>query len=336
MKRLITAVYTEEEKEKIFNEYKNSKQFGKRQLNVIYNALNNLTKEQIDLFAKPNMNYKDMNRIRRYFNVLRDEDIRFLLNSNFSSEQMSIVMDALVEGIPKEKLDLFAKPEFTYHQMVLIKSAIDDGYNMEQLKLISNPNMDPYEMLLIKMDINDGLSIEDIKDKECIAVKRLIRKSKIFGLNDEQNKFVEECKNSGKFNEKQIHEIIYGFHHDLTMDEVKVYADPNFTEEQMGDLEYAFEDGLNVEQVKIMADPRFNFEQMHNIYLALMRKLPVDFVKSFARPDVHEKIMSNILRDYDKNLSLDEIKEKYNNKYDYKIFANKRNNLYKLAEKIIK
>lgn len=177
MKRLIKAIYTKKEQDKIFDEYKNSKLFGKRQLNIIYKALFDLTKEQVDLFAKPEFDYKFMDRMRRYFNLMDVEDVKFLIDSNFSSEQMDVVVEAILENMPKEKLNLFANNKFSYHQMLIIKNVIDNNYSMEQLKLISNPDIDPYDMLKIKLEFDEGLSIEQIKDLENIAfkLKRLIK-----------------------------------------------------------------------------------------------------------------------------------------------------------------
>ena len=79
-------------------------------------------------------------------------------------------------------------------------------------------------------------------------MKRLIKKAN--NLAEGQEKFIQECKESGKFNNYQIEEISYGFKKGLTIDQVKLYADPKFDWEQMEEIRKGFEDGLTMEEIR--------------------------------------------------------------------------------------
>ena len=87
-------------------------------------------------------------------------------------------------------------------------------------------------------------------------IARLTKKAN--NLTEEQEKFIQECKESGKFNDKQIEEIRKGFENGLTIEQVKVYADPKFDNNQMEEIREGFENGLTADQVKFYADPKFN------------------------------------------------------------------------------
>lgn len=178
IKNLIIAYYTKEEQEKIFKEYKNSNKFGKRQLNIIYKALDDdFTKEQIDMFAKPEIDYKTMDLYRILLYGLKPEQIKFLMDSNFDVDQINIIREGWRNNFSQEQMNLYADPKFSFHQMAIIKDAIERGYTMEQLKLLSNPDIDPYEMLGIKIDFARGVPLDEIEYKDNSGqMKRLVSK----------------------------------------------------------------------------------------------------------------------------------------------------------------
>ena len=127
-------------------------------------------------------------------------------------------------------------------------------------------------------------------------MKRLIKKAN--NLAEGQEKFIQECKESGKFNNYQIEEISYGFKKGLTIDQVKLYADPKFDWEQMWQIRWGVENGLAMEQVKIYANPKFDWKQMRK-----MRK------------------------DFENGATIEEIKNKYS-------LASRKNKLNKIARRL--
>ena len=94
-------------------------------------------------------------------------------------------------------------------------------------------------------------------------IARLTKKAN--NLTEGQEKFMQECKESGKFNKYQMEEIRTGFVNGLTMDQVKIFVDPKFNDHQMNQIRKGFENGLSMEQIKLYADPKFTWEQMEEI-----------------------------------------------------------------------
>lgn len=77
--------------------------------------------------------------------------------------------------------------------------------------------------------------------------------------------FINQCINSGKFNKEQINEIKYGFEDGLTLEQLKIYANPKFDNYQMYEIRWGFKDGLTLEQVKTYADSKISDSEMWNI-----------------------------------------------------------------------
>ena len=75
-------------------------------------------------------------------------------------------------------------------------------------------------------------------------MKRLIKKAN--NLAEEQEKFIQECEEIGKFNDYQMEEIEWGFRNGLIMEQVKVYADTKFDNRQMEKIRKGFENGLTM------------------------------------------------------------------------------------------
>ena len=95
-----------------------------------------------------------------------------------------------------------------------------------------------------------------------------------------------------------MEEIRKGFKDGLTMEQVKLYADPKFNYSQMEAIREGFKNGLTMEQVKVYADPKFDWFQM-----------------------------LQIREDFEDGLTMEEIKSKYS-------LANKNNKLNKIARRL--
>ena len=105
---------------------------------------------------------------------------------------------------------------------------------------------------------------------------------KITAYDEIAEQFIKECEDSLRFTSKKIEQIRKGFEDDLTMDQVKVYADYIFDWKQMQQIRLGFNDGLTMEQVKV-----------------------------YAKPDIHPTIMRNIRLDLKDGISIEEVEEKY-------------------------
>ena len=109
-------------------------------------------------------------------------------------------------------------------------------------------------------------------------IARLNRKAN--NLTEEQEKFIQECEESGKFDEAQMYEIFEGFFvNRLPMEQVKIYADTKFDSKQMKEIREGFENGLTIDQVKLYANPNFDDFQMYHIRDSFEDGLTIEEVK---------------------------------------------------------
>ena len=79
-------------------------------------------------------------------------------------------------------------------------------------------------------------------------IARLIKKAN--KLTEEQEKFIQECKESRKFNDDQMEEIRKGFKYRLTMEQVKLYADPKLDRVQMDAIKEYLKIGFPIDKIK--------------------------------------------------------------------------------------
>ena len=110
-------------------------------------------------------------------------------------------------------------------------------------------------------------------------LKRLNKKASFNRIANDINDFIQECEGSGEFNQHQMFQIRAGFIDGLTMEQVKLYADPQFDDEQMLIIRLGFKDGLTMQQVKVYANPKLNWAEMDEIVEALESGLTIEEVK---------------------------------------------------------
>ena len=154
---------------------------------------------------------------------------------------------------------------------------------------------------------------------------------------DEERLLVQECKDSGKFNHRQIEQIAAGFSWGLNLDQVKFYAkpiynwkqmeqlrcafindngtfenvellaNPDFDDYQMKQIRYGFnKNNLSVEQIKLYAKPEFTWQQMQVLRCAFsVDNLSMEEVKTFADPNIDEREMCKIRSEIANDLSFD-------------------------------
>lgn len=61
----------------------------------------------------------------------------------------------------------------------------------------------------------------------------------------------------------------------LTIEQVKVYANPEFSWRQMEEIKKGFKNGLTIDQVKFYADYRYDYYQMQTIRERIEKRLPI-------------------------------------------------------------
>ena len=98
---------------------------------------------------------------------------------------------------------------------------------------------------------------------------------------------------SRKLRSDQMRRIRAGFEHDLSMEQVSVYAKPEFTWDQMEQVFFGFIDRLSMEQVAVYAKPEFTREQMKQIREGFEQGLSMEEVSALIKkPSLAKKIMA--------------------------------------------
>ena len=69
-----------------------------------------------------------------------------------------------------------------------------------------------------------------------------------------EEKFLNECKNSGKFNDWQMWGINYGFKRGFTIEQVKLYANPNYSWDMVYQIQKLISLDYTVEEIKKIID----------------------------------------------------------------------------------
>ena len=157
-------------------------------------------------------------------------------------------------------------------------------------------------------------------------IARLTKKAN--NLTEEQEKFIQECEESGKFDEAQMYEIFEGFFvNRLPMEQVKIYADTKFDSKQMKEIREGFKNKLTIEQVKLYANPNFDDNQMYEIREGFENGLTMEQVKLYANPNFDDFQMYHIRDSFEDGLTIEEIKSKYR-------LASRKNKLNRIARRI--
>lgn len=159
---------------------------------VIYGLEDNLSEEQISVYAKPEFNAPQMYEIRTGLCKLSPEQVNMYADPAYTYDQMSMIkqgfssynlsmeqvsmyakrefnpsqMDAIISGFTSdlsiEQVSIFASPEFSSDQMFAIMDGFEDELSLEQIKVIANPKLNDEQIQDIQDKFEEGFSINDI------------------------------------------------------------------------------------------------------------------------------------------------------------------------------
>lgn len=159
---------------------------------VIYGLEDNLSEEQISVYAKPEFNAPQMYEIRTGLCKLSPEQVNMYADPAYTNDQMSMIkrgfssynlsmeqvsmyakrefnpsqMDAIISGFTSdlsiEQVSVFASPEFSSDQMFAIMDGFEDELSLEQVKVIANPKLNDEQIQDIQDKFEEGFSINDI------------------------------------------------------------------------------------------------------------------------------------------------------------------------------
>jgi hypothetical protein len=127
-------------------------------------------------------------------------------------------------------------------------------------------------------------SFEETSNTATTSNNRVIRRIVKAGF-PETEQFVQECKDSGKFNNNQIAELESCLKYDYTLDEFKLFAKPEFNVEQMKTISVCISyDEFSKEFIEALSNPKFDAATMESFLNDVSDGIKPDDVLLYMNP----------------------------------------------------
>ena len=202
---------------------------------VIYGLEDNLSEEQISVYAKPEFNAPQMYEIRTGLCKLSPEQVNMYTDPTYTDDQMSMIKRGFSSyNLSIEQVSMYAKQEFSPMQMDPIISGLRH-LSIEQVSVFASPEFSSAQMFMILDGFNDELSLEQVK---MIA--------------------------NPKLDDGQMYEIKRGFNNGLSIEQVSTYANPKLNYDQMRDIQNKFKEGLSINDINSYIKSEFGIDTQTN------------------------------------------------------------------------
>lgn len=202
---------------------------------VIYGLEDNLSEEQISVYAKPEFNAPQMYEIRTGLCKLSPEQVNMYTDPTYTDDQMSMIKRGFSSyNLSIEQVSMYAKQEFSPMQMDPIISGLRH-LSIEQVSVFASPEFSSAQMFMILDGFNDELSLEQVK---VIA--------------------------NPKLDDGQMYEIKRGFNNGLSIEQVSTYANPKLNYDQMRDIQNKFKEGLSINDINSYIKSEFGIDTQTN------------------------------------------------------------------------
>lgn len=202
---------------------------------VIYGLEDNLSEEQISVYAKPEFNAPQMYEIRTGLCKLSPEQVNMYTDPTYTDDQMSMIKRGFSSyNLSIEQVSMYAKQEFSPIQMDPIISGLRH-LSIEQVSVFASPEFSSAQMFMILDGFNDELSSEQVK---VIA--------------------------NPKLDDGQMYEIKRGFNNGLSIEQVSTYANPKLNYDQMRDIQNKFKEGLSINDINSCIKSEFGIDTQTN------------------------------------------------------------------------
>lgn len=202
---------------------------------VIYGLEDNLSEEQISVYAKPEFNAPQMYEIRTGLCKLSPEQVNMYTDPTYTDDQMSMIKRGFSSyNLSIEQVSMYAKQEFSPMQMDPIISGLRH-LSIEQVSVFASPEFSSAQMFMILDGFNDELSLEQVKE---IA--------------------------NPKLDDGQMYEIKRGFNNGLSIEQVSTYANPKLNYDQMRDIQNKFKEGLSINDINSYIKSEFGIDAQTN------------------------------------------------------------------------
>lgn len=225
--------------------------------------------------------------------------LKILPQSKYDATQvMKIIIGGLELGLDTEQIKLYAKPDFNYKQMIQIMYGLKNGLNNKQICFYAKPEFDGIQMCEIRKGFEEGLSTKEIS----VYAKPEFWPDQMDFLKSvfkEKNLTIDQVKlfANPRYGTALMEKLCSALEDGLTIEEVKEakkFDMLKFDIYQIDMILFGYLKGLTTEQVKFYANPKFNSDQMYKIINAFKNGLTEEQVKCFAKPDLSARQMEII------------------------------------------
>ena len=279
---------------------------------------NGLSVDQVKTYANPQFKYDQMRQIRYGFeDGLTVDQVKAYANTNFSDKIMKSLRIGFKYGFDPNLLKNEIK-NFNEDQILYICYAIQEGHK-DRIYLFDNPNLKSFHMRHIIDAIEYDLSDEQIKcmlaDTHHTTVSKMC--SLITGIDqtlfevsfgalsnkNEKETFLEKVESMfqekeklktylGGFSIKEIDIIDKGYEKGLTVDQVKLCANPQYNYSIINKLMILIES--HPEYIDFIDWQKFSLGQIDEIYYGICSGLSKEQILIYANPLMDKTVMKSI------------------------------------------
>ncbi len=283
-----------------------------------------MTREQLNLFAKPECDLLQMKEIKAgIMHGLTNGQIEMYAKpETLNSAKMREIRLGLEHGLSAEQINAYTVG-FFHTQMEQVRLGFENGLSIEQMKVYADPKIAASEMEQIRKGFENGLSMEQVKVYAKIALEnknvplRWMEMEKVRKLEIEYHVPADMAEAYLKCGERERYKIEYGLSHGFSIEQVRIYTNPELNWSVMGEIQIGIAEKLPIEDLQRLANPAFSEEQVIQLRIAAERNLTKE-QKDFLAKDMFsietgERIkmpvekMSAFTYAFERGLSVDKI-----------------------------
>lgn len=288
---------------------------------INYGLQNDLSLDEIKIYAKHEFHWLQAEQIRLAIeNKLTKEQIEFIANPNLEWQEMKLMKVCYELNISQSGLDELFNYNLAPWQINELAIGLENGLTLDDIKLYAKSNMQSEQMREIRLLLEYNLSAEEkitqeqfnfiINHKFNSNEMKLIRVC--FQYDISQNE-IENSLLNRNLDKVHINAFISGLENGLTINEAKLYTNPEYDYHQMEELRLGLEHKLSTEEVTFYSNPDFKRWQMYQIRLLLEWNATLenkytleDF--NFITPEFNSEQLMQIMQGLKDGLTLNEVK----------------------------
>lgn len=122
-----------------------------------------LSQEELSLLANPNLNRFQMKEVLEGLIELTKEQVQVFAKPEYNFMHMNDIRIAFLDHLDFAQISLITDPNLDAYQRILIRTGIDEGLSVEQIKIYANPILKLNQMNQIRIGFKHGLPLEQVE-----------------------------------------------------------------------------------------------------------------------------------------------------------------------------